>query len=172
MELLRMVMLNVIAIVFLTTLLDILLPESSSMRGYLKMAMGFFIVLTLLQPVMQIFHPGGMLQQWQLAFPAVSPETIPVQGQLYEEQQHKIDAAYQQKLEEQVQALLLLSSEMEDFDVCCTVDGYILQEITIAVPSGCRMDTERLTQALSGYYGLEPAQICIEQRGAEYSALE
>ena len=65
MELIRTVMLNVIAIVFFTTLLDALLPDGS-MRSYLKMAMGFFVVLTFLQPVMQLLQPDGMLQQWQL----------------------------------------------------------------------------------------------------------
>ena len=171
MELLRMVMLNVIAIVFLTTLLDLLLPEGS-MRGYLKMALGFFVVLTLLQPVQQIFRPDGMLQQWQLTFSDVYPETVPVQGSLYEEQQQNIHAAYQQKLEEQVKALLLLSSDMEIFEVCCTVEDYVLQQITITAFSESDSSSERIVQALSSYYGLEPAQICIENREAECNALE
>ena len=95
MELIRMVMLNVIAIVFFTTFLDTLLPDGS-MRSYLKMAMGFFVVLTFLQPVMQLLRPDGMLQQWQLAFPAEAMECLPVQGEQYEQQQNKVDAACQQ----------------------------------------------------------------------------
>ena len=171
MEWLRVIMLNVIAIVFLTTLLDVLLPEGS-MRGYLKMAMGFFIVLTLLQPVTQIFRPDDMLQQWQLTVAAINQETVPVQGQLYEEQRKKIDTAYQQKLEEQVKALLLLSSDVEMVDVCCLVEDYVLQSISVTVPTGDKTDSDRIIQALSGYYGLEPAQICIKNGEAEYGALE
>ena len=101
MELIRTVMLNVIAIVFFTTLLDALLPDGS-MRSYLKMAMGFFVVLTFLQPVMQLLQPDGMLQQWQLAFNAGTMECLPVQGEQYEQHQNKVDAACQQKIEEQI----------------------------------------------------------------------
>lgn len=170
MELIRIVMLNVLAIVFFTTLLDILLPEGS-MRVYLKMAMGFFIVLTLLQPIMQIAEPDGMLQQWQLKLPEVGLEALPVQGELYE-QQKKIDDAYRQKLEEQIKAMLLLSSDIEFFDVSCMVKDYVLQQITITVSPEYEVDSSRIVQALSGYYGLKAAQICIQNREAEYGAME
>lgn len=170
MELIRTVMLNVIAIVFFTTLLDTLLPDGS-MRSYLKMAMGFFIVLTFLQPVMQLLRPDSMLQQWQLAFTAEAMESLPVQGELYEKQ-NKVDAACQQKIEEQIKALLLLSNQMESIDVSCTVEGYVLQQITLTVPQGAAVDYERIRQALSGYYGLEPEQICIKNGEAGICALE
>lgn len=58
MDALRAVMLNVLVIVFLTTVLDLLLPDGT-MRRYVKMTMGFFVVLTLLQPVMQLVQPEG-----------------------------------------------------------------------------------------------------------------
>ena len=170
MELIRTVMLNVIAIVFFTTLLDTLLPDGS-MRSYLKMAMGFFIVLTFLQPVMQLLRPDGMLQQWQLAFNAGTMECLPVQGELHE-QQNKVDAACQQKIEEQIKALLLLSSPMEFIDVSCTVEDYVLKQITLTVPQGAAVDSERIRQALSGYYGLKPEQICIKKGEAGIFALE
>ncbi len=41
METLRAMMLNILVMIFLTTLLDFLLPEGS-LRGYVKMTMGFF----------------------------------------------------------------------------------------------------------------------------------
>lgn len=69
METIHTVMLNILVIVFLTTVLDLLLPESA-MRGYIKMAMGFFVVLTILQPVIQLAAPEAILQQWQLSVPA------------------------------------------------------------------------------------------------------
>ncbi len=171
MELIRTVMLNVIAIVFITTLLDALLPDGS-MRSYLKMAMGFFIVLTFLQPVMQLLQPDGILQQWQLAFNAGTMESLPVQGELYEQQQNKVDAAFQQKIEEQIEAMLLLSSQMESIDVSCMVEGYVLQQITLTIPQGTAVEYEQIRQALSGYYGLEPEQVCIKNGEAGICALE
>ena len=170
MELIRTVMLNVIAIVFFTTLLDALLPDGS-MRSYLKMAMGFFVVLTFLQPVMQLLQPDGMLQQWQLAFNTGTMEYLPVQGELYE-QQNKVDAACRQKIEEQIKALLLLSSQIESIDVSCMVEGCLLQQIILTIPQGAAIDCERIRLALSGYYGLEPEQICIKNGEAGICALE
>lgn len=171
MELIRTVMLNVIAIVFFTTLLDALLPDGS-MRSYLKMAMGFFVVLTFLQPVMQLLQPDGMLQQWQLAFNTGIMEYLPVQGDLYEQQQNEVDAACRQKIEEQIKALLLLSNQMESIDVSCMVEGCVLQQISLTVPQGTAIDCERIRLALSGYYGLEPEQICIKNGEAGICALE
>lgn len=170
MELIRTVMLNVIAIVFLTTLLDVLLPEGN-MRGYLKMTMGFFVVLTLMQPAVQLFQPEGMLQKWQLAVSIPKTDIVAVQGDVYGEQRNEIDRLYQEKIEEQVTSLLLLSTEMDVFQVFCDVEDYCIQKIRITAAEKPE-DTERLVQALSGYYGLEPAQIVITMEEAEHYALE
>lgn len=171
METIRAIMLNLIAIVFLTTLLDLLLPEGS-MRGYVKMTMGFFVVLTLLQPVMQMIHPEGMLQQWQMTVPAVSEDAMAVQGNLYEEQQRKMDQLYQEKLEEQITSLLLLSTELEQFAVECDVAKQCLQQIRIRIAAEEPADYSRIAQALGGYYGLASDQILITTGEVEHHALE
>ncbi len=166
MELIRTVMLNVVLIVFVTTLLDLLLPDGS-MRGYVKMTMGFFVVLTLLQPVMQLVEPDGMLHQWQMTIPSVgeeiSGEAVAVQGDLYEAQQRQFDQLYQQKLNEQVKSLLLLSTDLETFQVNCTVEEQTLKQIEITAATEEQTDGERIIQALSGYYGLAAEQILIKE---------
>ena len=55
METIRVIMLNIVALVFFAAVLDLLLPDSS-FRRYIKMAVGVIIVLTVLQPVMQILQ--------------------------------------------------------------------------------------------------------------------
>ena len=59
MELIRAIVLNLITFVFFAAILDFLLPDSS-FRSYIKMAMGVFIVLTILQPVMQILQTNDI----------------------------------------------------------------------------------------------------------------
>ncbi len=59
MELVRAIMLNVIVLVFFTTILDLLLPDGT-FRSYIKMAMGLFTMLTLLQPMIQLAQPDQM----------------------------------------------------------------------------------------------------------------
>ena len=160
METIRVIMLNILAIVFVTTLLDLLLPEST-MRGYVKMVMGFFVVLTLLQPVMQLAHPDNLLAGWQLSVPTISGDVTAVQGDVYEAQQRQLEQMYQEKLEEQVTSLLLLSTTLETFTVQCNVEAQCLQQIVITVTEVESMDTARIAQALSGYYGLAEEQIII-----------
>ncbi len=166
MELIRTMMLNVILIVFLTTLLDLLLPDGS-MRSYVKMTMGFFVVLTLLQPVMQLLQPDGILQQWQITMPAVDGELMAVQGTNYEEQQRQIDQLYQDKLNEQIESLLLLSTELNQLHVDCTVEEQSLKQIQIFTAPGEQVEAARISQALSGYYGLDSGQIIVTEEPIE-----
>ena len=172
MDALRAVMLNVLVIVFLTTVLDLLLPDGT-MRRYVKMTMGFFVVLTLLQPVMQLVQPEGMLQQWQLSLPTLTAEgSLPAQGDVYARQRQQMEQLYAEKLEEQVASLLLLTTSLEDFTVDCTVKEQCLQQIRIGIPAGTAVDRQRLMQALSGYYGISAGQIQIETEEAESDELE
>lgn len=171
MELIRTVMLNVIVIVFLTTLLDLLLPEGT-MRRYVKMTMGFFVVMTLLQPVMQILHPEGLLHHWQLTVPSIAEDSVAVQGELYEQQQRQIDQMYQETINQQITSLLLLSTELENFSVDCVLEERCLKQIQLEVADGEALDTERIAQALSGYYGLSANQIIITAGEGKHDALE
>ena len=172
METIRTVMLNIIIIVFLTTLLDLLLPEGS-MRGYIKMTMGFFVVLTLLQPVMKLADPEGMLQQWDLEIPAVAAtDSIQVQGNAYAEQQQALEQMFQEKMNQQVTSLLLLTTEMDSFRVECQVEEQCLQQITVWVPTGDKVDVQRVQQALSGYSGLAAEHVLIQKEEAMADGLE
>lgn len=53
MEVLKELVRNIVVIVMLTAFLDMILP-SSSMRPYVKMVMGLFILVTLLNPVLNL----------------------------------------------------------------------------------------------------------------------
>ena len=55
MELIRELMLHVIVLVFFTTLLDLLLPDGT-FRSYIKMVMGLFVVMSLLQPTISLLQ--------------------------------------------------------------------------------------------------------------------
>ena len=102
METVRVVMINLLVMIFFTTVLDLLLPEGS-LRSYLKMTMGFFVMLTLLQPVLQLADPDNMAQKWQLSVPTVAgADNAAVQGEVYEAQVREMEQLYQQKLQEQI----------------------------------------------------------------------
>ncbi|MBR4945192.1 MAG: stage III sporulation protein AF [Peptococcaceae bacterium] len=170
MELIRTVMLNVIVMVFLTTILDLLLPDGN-MRRYVKMIMGFFVVLTLLQPVMNVLQPDGMLQQWHLAIENTTENVMPAQGD-FSEQAQQMDLMYQETLQKQITSLLLLSTELEHFTVDCTLEERTLQQICITVEQDENVNTARIAQAVSGYYGLDAEKVVIIYKGAESGELE
>ncbi len=62
MEWIRVIMLNIVLLVFFAAVMDFLLPNSS-FRNYIKMAMGVFIVLTILQPVMQLLQTSNTYRE-------------------------------------------------------------------------------------------------------------
>lgn len=172
MEIIRTMMLNLLVIVFLTTLLDLLLPDGS-MRGYIKMTMGFFVVLTLLQPIAQLAEPDGMLQQWQLSAPTMTADTaLQVQGDVYAAQQAELERLYAEKMNAQVASLLLMMTDLPQMRVESTVEEQQIKQITLWVPEGETVDKQRLQQALSGYYGLAMEQIVIQTEEAESNGVE
>lgn len=172
METVRTMMLNLLVIVFLTTLLDLLLPEGS-MRGYIKMTMGFFVVLTLLQPIAQFVQPDGILQQWQLSVPTMTADrAMQVQGDLYAEQQAELERLYAEKINAQVESLLLMMTDLPPLRVESTVEEQQIKQIALWVPQAETVDKQRLQQALSGYYGLAMEQIVIQTEEAESSGVE
>ncbi len=172
METLRAMMLNILVMIFLTTLLDFLLPEGS-LRGYVKMTMGFFVVLTLLQPVMQLANPEAMLVQWQLTMPATATaESLAVDSEVYQEQVQQLEQMYSEKLNEQVRSLLLLTTDLEQVQVESVVEEQCLQQLHVQIPAGTDVDKQRIAQALSGYYGLAVEQITVETEEADADGLE
>lgn len=172
METIRTVLLNLLVIVFLTTLLDLLLPEGS-MRSYIKMTMGFFVVLTMLQPVLQLLHSDNMLQHWQLAVPTMTEQTaLQVQGEAYAEQQARLEQLYTEKMNRQITSLLLMMTELSQIRVESQVEQQQLQRILVWVPRDEAVDIARLQQALSGYYGLAAEQVVIQKEGAEDCGME
>lgn len=162
MEALRAVMVNILVIVFLTTLLDLLLPEGS-LRGYVKMTMGFFVVLTLLQPILQLVQPDNLLQQWQLAVPErEAGDSLTVEGAVYEARAAQLEQLYGEKINEQVRALLLLTTDLEQVQVDSVVEDQCLRQIRVQISATDGVDASRVAQALSGYYGLAAEQILVE----------
>lgn len=172
METVRMVMINLLVMVFFTTVLDLLLPEGS-LRSYLKMTMGFFVMLTLLQPVLQLADPDNIAQQWQMSVPtAVETDDAAVQGEVYDAQIKEMERLYQEKLQEQVSSLLLLSTDLKQFRVACAVEAQCLKKITVQISPEENVDSQRIAQALGGYYGLAAEQIAVEIKEDGWDELE
>lgn len=170
MEAVRGLVLNVTLIILLTTLLDLLLPEGR-LQPFVKLVMGLFVVISMLNPLLNFLRQGETLQAWVLEEPIVSEQwdSIMAQGKfLQENRQQEIWQQYAIKLQEQVEALLLLLEDGQQGEAAVAVDEETgaLQYIQVTF-SGVRQEQleQRLKQLLSGYYSLSEDKIEITWLG-------
>lgn len=152
MELVRSVMLNVIILVFFTTLLDLLLPVEG-IRSYVKLAMGFITVLMLLQPVVQLLerNPREVLQN--NALPVIVQETDYTDWYI-----KQVEEQYAQQTAKQVEALLSLSNYTVE-SVHCTLEPEVM--LTIQLSHCTDADLLKVQTSMSGYFGLLPSQVQV-----------
>ena len=80
-ELISDIVKNVAIIILLTTFLEMLLPNNS-MQGFIKVVMGLFVMLAILNPVVGLLKADYELTAWQLAsLPEHKVETVLAQGE-------------------------------------------------------------------------------------------
>ena len=176
MELVRTVMLNVIVLVFFATVLDLLLPDGR-FRSYIKMAMGFFTVLVLVQPAVNLlqhdytayFEEIPPIEQAALAESADAVNHISVYDSTMPAYTAQAEAQYAAQTARQIEALLLLG----DYDVhdvqCCFTEAddttnqrKLMIQIQIQMCEAYQEKQEQIRTAISGYFDLDIAQVQIE----------
>jgi len=111
---------NVAIIILLTTFLDMLLPNNS-MQGFIKVVMGLFVMLAILNPIVGLLKADYELTAWQLAsLPEHKVETVLAQGEkIASMQEEQALVEYKIRIEQQIEALLKLVPGVAD--VKCTV---------------------------------------------------
>ncbi|KJS84891.1 MAG: hypothetical protein JM58_09945 [Peptococcaceae bacterium BICA1-8] len=111
---------NVAIIILLTTFLDMLLPNNS-MQGLIKVVMGLFVMLAILNPIVGLLKAENELTAWQLAsLPEHKVETVLAQGKkIASMQEEQALGEYKRRIESQIEALLKLVPGVAD--VKCTV---------------------------------------------------
>ncbi len=175
MEMIRTVMLNIIVLVFGATVLDLLLPDSS-FRSDIKMAMGFFAVLTMLHPVVQMLQTDYSVAAAQLWTPVEQTvlAELPTDITLQESQRDSLsqyalqaEAQYAEQTAKQAEALLQLTDYTVE-DVQCyfmpAADTTNQRQIMLHIQlnQGDQHQQSKIQNAISGYFGLDVSQVQIE----------
>jgi len=176
MEMLRTMMLNIIVLLFFATVLDLLLP-GSSFRGYIKMAMGFFTVLTMLQPAVQILHPDDWesakykaVQTGQMVMAEAQNNMYQIADTAYAEQYRaQMEEQYAAQTARQIEALLMLTDYAVSEVTCQFVsadntDMHKKLQICIEIGEMHVADSKRIQQAISDFFGLDVAQVQIREQ--------
>ncbi len=110
---------NIVVIVLLTTFLDLLLP-SNSMRGFVKAIMGLFILVSILNPVLNIImgYEDFEVFAWHQDSFLADNNSILVKGErLQNVNQELFLENYGQRIEVQMKALLQLIQGVEEVKV-------------------------------------------------------
>lgn len=151
---------NVVFIIFLTTIMDLLMPHSR-MKSYIKLVMGLFVILSIVQPILALFDDNSYLSSW-IWTPDITQEQeiIMAQGKTFSEQlTTETLEQYKQKVAQQMNGLLALISDIDDSEVTINLD-----EMTGAVTSvdvyitteqfEHQEITQQVKKLLTNYFGL------------------
>lgn len=119
MEVFKELIRDIVLIILLTTFLDMLLP-SNKMRPYLKMVMGLFILVSILNPVLNLILRQQNIevfasQQGSIAYEAKSIQQAG--DKLAEVTRQEVLRTYAQRIEVQMASLLKLIAGVENVKV-------------------------------------------------------
>lgn len=119
MEVFKELIRDIVLVILLTTFLDMLLP-SNKMRPYLKMVMGLFILVSILNPVLNLILRQQNIEVFASQQGSTIYEEKSIQqagGKLAEVTRQEILRAYAQRIEVQMASLLKLIEGVEDVEV-------------------------------------------------------
>lgn len=104
---------NVAIIVLLTSFIEMLLP-SNSLQRFIKVIMGLFIMVTILNPILTLIDQDMVISSWQLNIPSAEAiDTVLAQGkEVSDLQQFQIIDEYQIRIEKQMEAMVKLIPEV------------------------------------------------------------
>lgn len=108
---------NLALILLLATFLEMLLPNKS-MRGFVQMVMGLFVISAVLAPITAFLHTPLSLEipAWSASTPRDLP-AIAVEGQSQKIARDAVQEQYRQILANQIRGLALGTSGVADADV-------------------------------------------------------
>lgn len=118
---LREIVHNLVVIILLTTFLDMLLPNNN-MQRFIKVVMGLFIMITILNPIIVFLNRGMEINSWSLSLPYEEKvDTVFAQGEEFARlQDNQIKDEYKKGLEQQIQVIVSLIPEVKD--VSCQLE--------------------------------------------------
>ena len=162
---------NVIFIIFLTTAADLLL-SGSQLKGFVRLVMGLFVIITLLEPIGRVLQSEALLG-WVLPGEGVSgEESIMAQSETYQSYlTEQTVAQYESRLAQQIKGLLSLVEEIETCEVQVAVKPLEernalgqLETVSLwltASAEGRPALAEKVTALLVNYYSLKEEQLDI-----------
>ena len=164
-------LINVTVIIFLTTVLDMLLPEGK-MQPFVRMVMGLFIIVTILSPILNLINKDAWLDSWILTEKISDGESMMTMGEKWsEENEDAVLLAYQNKLERQISGLIYLLDDVAECQTEISLkeesrlgDAAQIEKVTVYIKQSVQNDdlAKRVQKMLCSCYDL--AKEAVEVR--------
>ena len=166
----RELLINVLVIIFLTTILDLLLPNGK-MQPFIRMVMGLFVLITILQPILKLVNDDSWLDAWILTDNfSTNEESIMVQGEsLYERSSEMVLSEYQEQMEKQISGLVYLVDGVNDCrtEITATSDERLgnlaqIEQVTVYIEgdfANIEQVEEKIKKMIASYYTLAEEKI-------------
>lgn len=140
-EILKGMVHNLIVVLLLATFLDMLLPQSA-FRRHIRLVVGLFVMLTILQPVLQLFHWQGTFHFSIREPPGAETGPLMRRGlELQAAQETRALQAAEERLEQQLEAMICLHLGLDEVKADLILEknpeqGPVVREVTIYVFPG------------------------------------
>ena len=154
---------EIVLIVFITTFLDLLLPNGA-LTNFVRMVMGLFLLISILNPIVGLLNEDALLSSWHLLQKSEETQAVLAQGQaLSKAQKERNLKEYEESLEQQITALVYLVDEVKECETEVEADFETIKKITITVNN--QADKQKITRLIAMYYNFD--QKLIEVRTNE-----
>jgi len=151
---------EIVLIVFITTFLDLLLPNGA-LTNFVRMVMGLFLLVSILNPIVGLLREDALLGSWHLLKESEEAQAVLAQGQaLSKTQNEKTLRAYEESLEQQITALVYLVDGVKECETEVMVDFETVKSITVTV--NAQADQQKIIRLIAMYYNFD--QKLIEVR--------
>jgi stage III sporulation protein AF len=165
---------NLVLLLLLATFLEMLLPKSDLTR-YIRLVVGLFVLLTILQPVLDLFDWQGNVSLPIREPPQEKVEALINQGIVFGEyQQATALQVAEERLEKQVEAMLHLAAGIDKVKVDLTLANHrdtgpvITQALVLLTPedwetSGAGTKIQEVETVVIGREQPAPTTLRVEQ---------
>lgn len=119
MEALKELVRNLAAIIILTSVIEMVLPNSK-MRNYVRLMLGLFVIVIILNPILAFLGSSGDFSTQAWVEPSHNDQLNEIMGDAQELSVQSRDIVlddYSQKVEQQIAALVKLSPEVNEVEV-------------------------------------------------------
>ena len=174
---------NVIVIIFLTTILDMTLPNSN-LQPFIKMVMGLFVIISILSPVLTLFNEEHDLSGWVLQAEQYDQlDSIMAKGESFsQETRQQTYMQYEEKLSQQIKGLVSVINgvqsceakvaiaddqeagvlgQIEDIELWVTIVSLPEESTVVGTSTGGQNIESKVADVVGSYYGLSHDQVTI-----------